>query len=509
MAVSALCAAVVTTTAGPRRDLDYWWHVILGRAILSGQASGAAQWSVWPGDPGWRTAQPLAEVALAMADQWWQAAAPGTVRATTAAAAMATLTAATRPWSWGSRSLSALRWWSFACGAVVVMGFTQERPAQVGLILMPLAGSLVAWWVGGATARRRRWILLGAITAAVGGAWALSHQSWLLAWCVLLAAVALSPRRAPITGAALGLLAAVMVWAWLWLGPPWRAVGVAGAAAALAEWQPTRFHTVPGAPAAAMVVAFAWVAASILRGPRGSRWHRGDAALYACMVLLGVAGASAWRHVPVTVLAAGPLLIALAQAHCIDAPEPPLPVVGQRGTLGRNRLPWPHRGTGRGAITAGRLLMVAVPLVASVVIIHVGALVRPAHATDADHIATLATRHACRLHGPGVIATHYNDSGPALAGARSAKCNHAAAMQVVIDGRADRYGADALRRWQAVMRLEGPGWRRDWDAAGASLALLRSGAPLGGELRRQGWLVAEIRHGYQVLYRPGATVAPP
>lgn len=483
-AVAATCVAVVATTAGPRRDLDYWWHVLLGRALMAGDVSSTAQWAVWPGDPEWRTAQPLAEVMLAAADQWWQPASPATVRALTAAAAMATLAAVCRPGAAGGRAVAASRWWAFGCGAAVVMGFSQERPAQVGLVLMPLAGALAGWWASINRPTRRWWLLLCGATVATGALWSLSHQSWLLAWVVVAVAVTLSPRPLAAKAAFLGLLAALLGWGWLLLGPPWAAITTAGAASSLAEWQPTEFTTIPGLPATAMVLACAASIARAATAPPGAKWLPGDASRYAVLLVLGVVGASAWRHLPVTVLAAGPVLIAHTVAH----------TGGVYPDSGRRAAPQ------RAAVTSATAI--GLPLVLSVLAAHLWAQVQPAPLTAADHVAAITARHACAWPTSATIATHYNDSGPALAGARAAPCPHSRDMQVVIDGRADRYGADALRRWQQVVDVKGRNWERDWRMVDPDIAVLRHGSALGRELRRQGWHLAEMRHGYEVLHRP-------
>lgn len=488
-AVSAACTAVVVTTFGPRRDVDYWWHVLLGQALLSGDVSTATSWAVWPGDPAWQSAQPLAEIALATADRWWPAAAPTTVRALTAAMAMATLALVTRPWSKAALGVSVGRWWAFTWGSAVILGFTQERPAQVGLIAMPLVGALASWWATGRPVSRQGWLLTGCAALVMGGLWSLSHQSWMLAWSVLVVAVVLAPRPVATRALALGAMALIPIWSWWWLGPPWQAITTAGAAASLAEWQQTQFLSVPGSPATAMVVGCAAAMAMAAQRAPGDRWRRGDASRYAALLVLGVAGATAWRHVPVSVLAAAPVLIAHVEAHTDRRwPNSAGPLIGTPGRRPGLR----------------RTILMALPVVLTVAGMHVAAHLAPAQHSDADHVADLAQSHTCRLTGPAIIATHYNHSGPALAGARTANCAHAPQMQVVIDGRADRYGADALRRWQDVLNAEGRNWERDWCAVDPDMAILPTYTPLSGELRQRGWQLAELRSGIAVLVRPSA-----
>lgn len=489
-AVSAACVAVVATTTGPRRDLDYWWHVLLGRAILVGDASSASSWSVWPGEPGWQTAQPLAEIALAAADQWWQSTAPPTVRAGTSALAAAALAAVTRPWAGGGLAVTACRWWAFGWGCLVVLGFTQERPAQVGLVFMPLAGMLAAWWAANSPLTRRGWVALTCAAVAAGLVWALSHQSWLLAWVVLVTAVTLSPRPAGTRATAMGFLAVVMAGSWWALGPPWQAITTAGAAASLVEWQPTEFLSIPGMPATALVVACAAAIAHVFLARSRQKWLPGDASRYATLLVLGVAGASAWRHVPVSVLAAAPVLVAHVQVH-----------THAQSALTTERSP--HRVPLRSATATATAI--GVPLALSVLVAHGWAHLQPAEATDADRVAALAARHTCHVARPATIASHYNDAGPILAGSRSARCPHAKDMQVVIDGRADRYGADALSRWHDVINAEGWQWEQDWRDMDPDVAVLKTHAPLRHELRHRGWSVREIRDGYVVLYSPDMT----
>lgn len=484
---SATCVAVVATTTGPRRDLDYWWHVLLGNSLLARHTSPGSSWSVWPGDPHWRTAQPLAEMALATAERWWPASAPTTVRATTAALAMLTLALATTPWRAGTSQVVLGRWWAFACGGVAVLGFSQERPAQVGMICMPLVGMLAAWWATGRQASRRQWLLLGVATVGTAAAWTLSHQSWLLAWAVLASTAATAPRPWAQRAAAMATLAGVLAWSWWWVGSPGRALRTADAASTLAEWQATDFFTIPAAPATALVLGCAAAIACAIRSPSGLRWRTGDTSRYVALLILGVAGASAWRHVPVTVLASGPVFISLLTNHCGG---------------GESQTTESARGTFNSGPPWKAPVIVGLSLTLSVVLVHLASQKQPAPATRADHVAAMAARHSCRLPKPAVIATHYNDSGPALAGARMADCPQAPLSKVVIDGRADRYGADALRRWQQVLNTEGPQWEHDWCMVDPDLAILSVDTPLNAALRARGWQESESSHGLVVLDRP-------
>lgn len=535
----SIAVAVVLTTVGPRRDVDFFWHVLLGQSLLDGATEQGA-WTSWVGDPTWRTAQPLAEIGLAMADARWGTVAPTMVRALTAAAALAALLAVTRPGTADVGLVRASRWLAFGAGAMVIMGFTQERPAQIGLIAMPLVGAAVAWWVlpdapGG---RRPRGGLLAAtvVAASIAGAlvWIGSHQSWALGWLILLCAVGLSPREPRVRLLGLGGLLAVLAVASWRHGPPWHVAATASAAADLVEWQPTDFAALPATPAVALVLGFSALIATVLVASKTSVAHskpvnrdrraehslirpsmRSGVAVGVVLSILGVASATAWRHLPLAVLAAAPLLV--ASARWIATPYPAMPVSTKthgcstdRDQLGRCGPIEAHRSNSLGESVvdhSGRRRLAIVfgtclALSAAVCAVHGWERRYPAAPTDSDLVAAMAATHSCRTGTRVTFATTYNDSGAALSGARSPDCGPAGSARIVIDGRTDRYGIDTIRRWHNVVRTEGTQWWLDFLRAEVDIALLPAEVPLTSELHARGWPIAQQCADYVVLYHP-------
>jgi hypothetical protein len=78
-------------------------------------------------------------------------------------------------------------------------------------------------------------------------------------------------------------------------------------------------------------------------------------------------------------------------------------------------------------------------------------------------------------------------------------------LQVGIDGRADRHGADYIEAYLAMTR-GAPGWERLVDQLAPTSALLRSDSPLPTILRAQRqWVVVDREGAYVLLHPPGAT----
>jgi hypothetical protein len=77
-------------------------------------------------------------------------------------------------------------------------------------------------------------------------------------------------------------------------------------------------------------------------------------------------------------------------------------------------------------------------------------------------------------------------------------------LNPVIDGRADVYTLDHLRRYVEATKAR-PGWQTTVRGSGATVALLEADSPLAQALRDQlGWTVAAHDTGYVLLRPPGA-----
>jgi len=455
----AVSAGVLLTMAGPRRDVDLWWHILLGTDLLAGMGSQPShQWAVLPGDPQWVTGQPLAQMFLALTDRFLGGSTPVGVRAMSAAAALISLAWTTMPWRPGTAGAQMWRltlpWLALIIGAWSIMGFSQERPAQVALVLMPWVGALIVLVsrpgaLASLTTHQRN-ALLVAVTLG-GMLWALSHQSWWLAAATLGAAVAVSPQSRALRVVLLGTIAVPALGAAQMTGGLSAAARVARAGSVLVEWRPTDYANITSWGSVLMVVGFAtaWV--------MGRRLP--DRTTAVALLVLGVAASSATRHLAPAVLAAAPILA--------DAARP-----------SADRQP---------VVTRPPMVFAASMIITGFAVITVATL-RPSP-SPAEELADLAAAVTCDSRSAPIIATTYNASGPVLHGARRSGCASAPGSSVVIDGRADRYGATAVRQWGSVIAAN-PGWQPLWHSVGATVAILPADAPLAAELRKSGWQVS-------------------
>ena len=309
--IIALLVGAVMTTAGPRRDVDFWWHVLLGQALLAGRATAeAGDWTTLPGRPDWRSGQGWSEAGMAVLEQF----APGTsyiwLRAFTLAVALIILSWATGVWTQRAPGIGAEilprwpAWVAFLAGVWTVTGFTQERPQQISYLLYPLAGALIAAVLDPTGIAGRNRVESAAIVgaaAAVTLLWVQLHQGWLLALggVTLATILTLRPGRAPATALLLlgvvAMTAATNPWG---LAAPHAAQQLAAASTDLVEWQPAALFSIPGAGAISLIVGFSAV------------WVRGPRRIPEILVVLFllVTAATAARGIAPAVLLAAPIL---------------------------------------------------------------------------------------------------------------------------------------------------------------------------------------------------------
>ncbi len=483
----AVAVGAVATTGGADRDADLGWHLLLGADLLNGRSltEAGAGWTTLPADQTWRSMQWLAEVVLAQAEITFGDLGPTMFRSLTTAGALLSLLLAVGLHHPLSSPRPLLRWGPllpFSCGVWVLIGFSQERPQQVSLLLLPAAGWLCARLLGRdwlPSLSGHRYLTLLVTVATIGVVWVNCHQA------VLVGAGAVSISALAHRGAWRRRLAVVAVAAAATCASPsgptiWLAPGrLATAAGTLAEWQPVPLWAVPAWGSVLLTLGF--VSVWVLGG------RRPTAPESVLLTTLGVLAALAGRNLATTVLLAAPLLAA-ALKSAAAGPD--------------RELTCPHRAFLNHGSVLGRAVL---PLSAGLAVLLTAFAVlaqRPAQSNvTADMVQRLVCDHPHSDRRPLVLATTYNEIGRSLFAARRAPCRDAASVQVPIDGRADRYPTGTIESWLDLTQARS-GWRRTLAASAANAAVLPADAPLAGALLADGWLIVD--HGSEHI----ALVAP-
>lgn len=453
----ALLILVATT---PIIDVDVYWHVLVGDAVLGGAPldQAATGWTLAPGPDTWVSSQWLAEVALALTHSWlgW-----------TGVTLWKTLTTAL--------VLAVLAWSVFRDGrpraaSVVTFGlvgaevaiFAQERSQQLSFAVMPVLGVVLVRAL--ATGRLPRWWLLLPLVAL----WANVHGGWVMTVVVLgLAAagrvvdhgVADRPARAALGLALLSLLAGMLTP----LGPStvMSVWSIGNAAGGVAEWAPTR----PTAPVAwpltllAVLLVLAWARART-RPPRSE--------VLVVLVLLGLS-LVAFRNVVVVALVLSSLAVVTLDRWWSPDPEALAPLDARD-----------HR--------AAWVLGIVAVVTAVALTVATAPLPRSAPLALFARIADMPA--------PVRLIADAQDGGMALAFAGGP--GH---VLVGLDGRSERFGRAYISEYRAMLRGE-PGWQRTFTTLRPEVALLRVDDALTGLLQRElGWRIV-AQDGGAVLLEP-------
>lgn len=464
-------AAVALAVAAlrPLVDIDVFWHVIVGEEILSGTpvAEAGRGWSIAPVPDTWVSTQWLTEVVFALLHRldgwtgllWW--------RYLTVVLVLVVLALTT----FRGRSVRAGAW-PFLLGACAVAGFAQERSAQVTYVLAPVVGWLMvrAWREG----RLPRWWAVALVVVV----WANLHGGWVVA-ALAAAAVAVGRwldhglgdrvgRRALLLVPIVVLAACVTPAGPVNVLSAWRFSQAASVS--IVEWQPvTPSSLVDGGwlwAATAAVWAVVW-AFGRTRPPLSEA--------FGVLAWLGF-GLLAWRNVPVVVLLLAPVLAArLADAW------PSATVAAQGGPTRWSTL--------RPLDRVGLVLAAAAAVVLAPFVGRAGEIPADQPVLLADVIAAMP--------GPVRVLDDYNVAGVLL------WCGGVGHVQVAVDGRTERHGAEYLERYRDLTMLRGD-WQRTLAELDPDVAVLANTSPLADELRRQGWTpVAATSAGYLLLVAPG------
>lgn len=450
---------------GPVRDInDLYWHLIYGQELLSGTpiVDAGRGWSFAPVADTWISTQWLAELLFGRLEQLGGVQAMLVYRAVAELATIALLAAVTlvrRPVRAGV--------WMFTLGAVAVSFTVEERSQQVTFLLAPLVG----WWAQRLWREGRLpqwWIVLPLIVV-----WSNMHGGWVILPVTLgLAALArlVDHGRRDRSGS-LGLLIAAASALASCVSPSGidnllALVRFSASTTLIIEWQPV----VPWSPAAAPLVLL--VVTIVIAWARGVvRPSRGEMLLVLALALFGLV---AWRDITPAVLLLCPIVtgtVARAMGESDPTVEP-----GQRPPLARTALVLGVVG----AVIALTLSVRQAPVTDPSV---------PTHLID--RIATTTT--------PQRVLDTWNISGPILwFGGRPPK------VTVVVDGRADRYGASFITRYDDTLAAR-PGWQQQVDQLSPTAALLRTDEALAGALvAERGWVQVSVEGDYVLLHAPDA-----
>jgi hypothetical protein len=471
--VSALIAI------GPIKEVDLYWHIRMGADILENRRlSGDPAWTYGPSDPAWVTTQAGAEVLLHLLyslGSWTGVMLLRVVLAaavTTSVILAATAVVRTRRTLPVDRSVALVS----IVTALAMVAYVQERPQSLSLLLVPWVGVLLLrvmyadrwprWWVVGLVVMVWCWFHgAGAIVAPVLIAATVIHAlgagglHWLLpllrslrkGWAVILAA-AVAPMVGP-----------------LGLGYYPQASRIQEAATMrILEWTP------PGANSAvvwlALVLLGMWALSLVrLAATSGRVWRTFRMDMILVIGLL-IVMTSAGRYLGLGILLLGPL-VARRLAQVWTRPAVRVERIRPR--------------------TAASVVAV-VSLVVGVLAVVAAVNVRPvARDYPLQVWRALAEqpdeRRALVDYGLGGQAALLGDA------------------VVSIDGRADRYGGEAIDDYLAMTKGL-PGWEDTLARyPGTTDAVIPTSSGLADRLAAQGWTVACVDGSFSWLTAPGIT----
>lgn len=451
--VATVCLASVESLS----DVDLYWHVLMGQDIAEhGRFTGDPGWTFAPADPTWATTQWASEMLMA----WLHDVAGwGGLTALRVAAAGATLTILAGALLRGGGPA-----WTraavFTIVGLAVAADIEERPAALSFVLLAVVGMWASRVLS--TGRWPRWWLPIVLTWV----WANLHGYWLLlpaafGLLVLLRLIAKEPVRHLRAPAAV-TAACVVVGALTPAGiggvlAPLRVSSAAGAL--IEEWGRT-----------SLASGVAWAGLALLTViVVGWARNRAPAPMAELLWVAAWTGFAllAYRNVLPAMLLLAPIAArVLARAFPNESRTRP----------------------------GSRLSLAVAAVVLATGLIGGGArLVLEPRLPDWTPTTAYAALNDGEHHR---VLVAYNLSGQTLAltGDR---------VQVALDGRTDRYGADFLRRYQGLMALH-PGWQNTLRDLQPTDALLDRRAPLHDALVRLGWR-ATAEDGPTVLLRAPTT----
>lgn len=463
LAVAAAGLVLLLAAIGPIRDIDYYWHLLVGRDILAGIPVGEAGrgWSFAPLPDDWVSTQWLAEALFAWLEGQFGLQSALGYRVISSAVVLVTLALVTvrgRPIRVGV--------WVFALASAQLAIFAQERSQQLTYILAPIVGLwLERTWRDGRLPRW--WVVLPTVLV-----WAQFHGGWvMLPFCLGLAAVGRlldhgwrdrTGRRAILLSLACVVTAAVSPAGWDTVTSVRR---FASSTRAINEWQSASLWAAVSLPIVLMLILTIAVWAKGRQRPTASE--------LLIVLSLFAFGFLAYRNEPTAALILAPLLTGtLARALGDSDPTPPGTPIRLRRTS------------------------IAICAVGFAVCVGLAVTHRPVVDPTVPR-TLLATIH--EVPGQRILNT-YNISGPLLW--FGGPPPH---LTVGIDGRADRNGADYSTRYFDLIAAK-PGWEYLFNELKPTAALLTSGEAISRVLVAQrDWVVVGREGDYLLLRSPDST----
>ncbi len=445
--LAAVAASVVLLAAasGPIRDVDYYWHLLVGRDILAGipPAEAGRGWSFAPAPDTWVSTQWLAEVLLAWLEERSGTSSALLYRVATTAIALVSLALVTIPKRPVRPAVVV-----FTLTALELAVFVQERSQQLTYILAPVVG----WWAHRAWRDGRVprwWLLLPTVWV-----WAQFHGGWILAPALLLLAglARVLDRRSwdrtvsVLVGQSLASLIVAVI-APAGIGNVTAVLRFSAAAETIKEWQRVEIWHPASIP---FVVLLLVLTVSWARGR--VRPSVGELVYVGALVAFAL---SAYRNLPTALLALAPAAVPMLARAWGDEPAASPPA-------------------SRGPERLGSALLVGAALVLALV--SAGARATP---LDPSRVPLALLD---RIESGARVLPTYGVSGAVLW-----RAGPPPAVQVAIDGRTDRYGSDYLRDY-AELESGAPGWETLLDELAPTEALLRTDRALAELLvARRGW----------------------
>jgi hypothetical protein len=461
LAAVVLVAVPIRAAYGPIRDIDLYWHILVGQDILSGTpvAEAARGWSFAPVPDTWVSTQWLAEILFAKIEAWGGLDAFVWYRTITTIVAVTVLAAVTL---WRRPARAGV--WVFALAGLSLAITAEDRSQQLTFILAPLVG----WWAERLWRRGRlpRWWLVLPLVVV----WSNFHGGWVILPLALglamLARLVDAGWRDPAVRRSLVLIAGTVAAACVspsGLDNAFAARRFNASTTIIIEWQAVNLRDWTSVPLIGLllILAVVWARGRV-------RPSRGE-----LILVLGLLAFTflAWRNLTPAVLMLAPIITG-SLARALGEPDP-APRDAERPRLLRTSL-----------------AIVAIGLVGAVVM---AAMQNPV--IDPTEPQKLLARIKAAAAPQRVLDT-YNVAGPLLWFG-----GHAPHVTVGIDGRSDRYGSEYTDRYQNGLIQARPGWEGLLDELDPTCALLWDQEALSSVLVKERNWVQVAREGSFVLLR--------
>lgn len=467
--------AALSVAALPPRDLDAYWHVLIGRQIIADhtvEGVGAA-WPATP-TPGWRTSQWLSEVLMALLVDTLGWTGLLILQLSLASALLLCLTATLLPRRPQLIAIPVL--------AIVIIGVVpavQDRPQSISYLALALLAAACAGLIRDGRPPRRLLVAAGCLV------WAQFHGLWIVApaaFSVIAIGTALggpataydrpataydrqATDRSEVRDA---LLTAVAAMAGVvnphGFGSFLLPARLKAATPFIAEWRPAAFDDLPTILWAILLLAIlaAWLHSPVPVPRVELAW----------VLAWWVFGVLAYRNIAPSLLLLAPTAItALSRtwgsaAWARTTPSSPLQTRALRAGLA--------------LVLAGGALGVG----------GIAARTDPLAQAPARHLA----QRLAQSPTPVRVFNAYNTGG-ALAAFGGGK------VRLAVDGRADLWGAPYITKIIDAQRL-GRGWRATFESFHPDAVVLSESAPLAVLLVHDGTWRIDARDGDYVLLLP-------